>query len=124
MIAKALRLSVAAQPLLCLAFTFNIATADEPAAGASAPSAAGEIDRLLTEEVLANLPTGESLAPVTSDQAFLRRVYFDLVGEPPSPGEITAFCLDASPDKRIKTIERLLADKRFGRNWEIGRAHV
>ena len=117
MIAKALRLSVAAQPLLCLAFTFNIATADEPAGGASAPSAAGEIDRLLSEEVLANLPTGESLAPVTSDQGFLRRVYFDLVGEPPSPGEITAFCLDASPDKRIKVVERLLADKRFGRNW-------
>jgi hypothetical protein len=79
--------------------------------------AADEVDRLLQEEVLGNLPVGQTLAAVTSDQAFLRRVYFDFVGEPPTPGEITAFCLDPSSDKRTKLLEQLLADKRFGRNW-------
>ncbi|HVX12885.1 MAG TPA: DUF1549 domain-containing protein [Pirellulales bacterium] len=86
-------------------------------ANATPQAAAGEIDRLLQEEVLANLSAGQTLASVTSDQAFLRRVYFDFVGEPPTPGETTAFCLDPSPDKRTKLVERLLADKRFGRNW-------
>lgn len=117
MIAKTLRLSLVTQSLLCVAFTFSTAVADEASKGASPSAAAAEIDRLLTEEVFAQLPSGESLAPVTSDQAFLRRVYFDLVGEPPLPGEITAFCLDSSADKRLETIERLLGDERFGRNW-------
>jgi hypothetical protein len=44
-------------------------------------------------------------------------VYLDLVGELPTPAEITAFCLDASPDKRARVVARLLADERFGRNW-------
>ncbi|HQU44221.1 MAG: hypothetical protein B7Z73_05555, partial [Planctomycetia bacterium 21-64-5] len=98
------------------AFTSNPASADEPT-GASAPAAASEIDRLLTEEVFAALPAGESPAPLTTDQAFLRRVCLDLVSEPPLPGEVTAFCLDPSPTKRPAAIARLLDDERFGRNW-------
>src|SRR5690349_5911378 len=61
---------------------------------------AAEVDRLLTEEVLHELPAGQSVAPTTGDQRFLRRAYLDLVGELPMPGEVTAFCLDASPEKR------------------------
>ena len=39
------------------------------------------------------------------------------MGEPPSPGEITAFVFDPSSDKRTKLIDRLLADSRYGENW-------
>ena len=78
---------------------------------------AAATDRLLTEELFQHLPPGQALAPVTADQAFLRRVYLDLVGELPAPGEITAFCLDGAPDKRATLVARLLADERFGRNW-------
>jgi hypothetical protein len=84
----------------------------------SAPGdAAAETDRLLTEEVLQHLSPGQTVAPITGDQAFLRRASLDLVGELPTPGEITAFCLDPSSDKRAKLVARLLADERFGRNW-------
>jgi hypothetical protein len=96
--------------------TATWAKAAESAAAAPAGAAAAT-DQLLTEEVLQHLPPGQTVAPTTGDQAFLRRVYLDLVGELPTPGEITAFCLDPAPDKRPKLVERLLADERFGRNW-------
>jgi hypothetical protein len=50
--------------------------------------------------------------PVTSDAAFLRRIYLDLIGLPPSADEVAAFLADSSPDKRTKLIDRLLADER------------
>jgi len=53
----------------------------------------------------------------TDDETFLRRVSLDLVGNTPSPEEVTAFALDPSADKRAKAVERLLADSRFGTNW-------
>ena len=51
------------------------------------------------------------------DEVFVRRVTFDLVGELPTPEEITRFLLDPSPDKRARLVERLLADSRYGLNW-------
>lgn len=50
--------------------------------------------------------------PITSDAAFLRRIYLDLIGLPPAADEVTAFLADSSPDKRTKLIDRLLADER------------
>ena len=120
MIAKVLRKLVVTQCGFLSALTAGGAIGEDqpsPQPNASAQTVAAEIDRLLTEEVFRDLAAGQSLAPATHDQAFLRRAYFDLVGELPTPGEITAFSLDPSPDKRAKMIERLLADERFGRNW-------
>jgi hypothetical protein len=51
------------------------------------------------------------------DLAFLRRVTLDTVGVVPSESEIAAFLADASPDKRARTIERLLADPRWADHW-------
>lgn len=119
MINKSLRSLFLTQLGLLAAFAEGSVSADDaevrPAQDATVVAA--EVDRLLTEEVLNDLPAGQSLAPTTGGQAFLRRACLDLVGELPLPGDITAFCLDASPDKRAKLIERLLADERFGRNW-------
>jgi mono/diheme cytochrome c family protein len=50
--------------------------------------------------------------PLTSDTAFLRRLYLDIIGLPPAADEVTAFLADSSPDKRTKLIDRLLADER------------
>ncbi len=51
------------------------------------------------------------------DEEFLRRAYLDIIGHIPSPEEVTAFVLDPAKDKRAKTVEKLLADERFGENW-------
>lgn len=50
--------------------------------------------------------------PLTSDAAFVRRLYLDTLGLPPEAEEVTAFLADTSPDKRTKLIDRLLADER------------
>ncbi|MBI5768068.1 MAG: DUF1553 domain-containing protein [Verrucomicrobia bacterium] len=55
-------------------------------------------------------------APV-DDAAFLRRVYFDTVGVPPTEREVRAFLADRAPDKRTRVIDRLLADERWADHW-------
>ena len=58
-----------------------------------------------------------SLAKSADDETFLRRASMDLIGQPPSPAEITKFVLDPSADKRAKLVDRLLATSQFGENW-------
>jgi len=48
------------------------------------------------------------VAPPADDSEFLRRVYLDLVGVIPRVAEVRAFLADHSPDKRSRTINRLL----------------
>lgn len=55
--------------------------------------------------------------PAISDAAFLRRVHLDTVGVPPTEAEARAFLSDASPDKRVRLVDRLLADGRRAENW-------
>lgn len=48
-------------------------------------------------------------APLASDAEFLRRVYLDLIGLPPTSEEARNFLGEAAPDKRKQLIEQLLA---------------
>jgi hypothetical protein len=52
-------------------------------------------------------------AATSTDAEFLRRVYLDLVGTPPTYAETTAFLVDTDAKKREKLIEKLLADVRY-----------
>lgn len=54
---------------------------------------------------------------LTSDAQFLRRVYLDTVGVPPTPEEAREFLQDASPGKRGALIEKLLEDPRYADHW-------
>lgn len=57
-------------------------------------------------------PVGEA------DKAtLLRRVYLDLIGLPPSRGELYAFLADESPDAYEKLVDRLLASPQYGERW-------
>jgi hypothetical protein len=58
---------------------------------------------------------GVTPAPRSSDPAFLRRVYLDLVGTVPTHDETTTFLADTDPRKREKLVDALLADPRFAR---------
>lgn len=56
-------------------------------------------------------------APPAEKQALLRRVYFDLVGLPPTPEELAAFLNDSSPQAFEHVVDRLLNSVHFGERW-------
>jgi hypothetical protein len=47
----------------------------------------------------------------------LRRVYFDLIGLPPTIADQDAFLADQSPEAYEKVVDRLLADEQHGVRW-------
>src|SRR5258708_17810834 len=47
----------------------------------------------------------------------LRRVYFDLIGLPPTPEEIKAYQEDGSPHAFESVVDKLLASKQYGERW-------
>lgn len=68
--------------------------------------------------VLAKLEEkGLQPAPPASKRDLLRRLYFDLIGLPPTPEEMQHFLEDPSPKAYRKEIEKLLADSRYGERW-------
>ena len=60
-------------------------------------------------------------APYASQQTLVRRVYFDLVGVPPSAEALKSFDEDAAENSVEHAwknlVERLLADQRYGEHW-------
>ena len=68
--------------------------------------------------ILGKLETAglEPAAPAPK-RVLARRVYFDLIGMPPSPEEMDAFLSDSSPDAYEKLVDKLLADPRYGERW-------
>jgi hypothetical protein len=60
---------------------------------------------------------GLSPAPRANRRTLIRRLYFDLVGLPPTPGEIAAFLADRSADAWPRLVDRLLASPRYGERW-------
>ena len=58
-----------------------------------------------------------TLAPAASARTLVRRLYFDLIGLPPSPGEVDAFVNDPDPKAYEKLVDKLLDDSRYGERW-------
>jgi len=68
--------------------------------------------------ILARLEAkGMQPSPPASKETLLRRVTFDLIGMPPTTGELRAFLADAAPNAFAKVVERLLASPHFGERW-------
>jgi hypothetical protein len=58
-----------------------------------------------------------SLSPPASRRELLRRVFFDLLGLPPTPAEVEAFEKDNRPDAYERLIDNLLARPQYGERW-------
>jgi mono/diheme cytochrome c family protein len=68
--------------------------------------------------VLAQLEANGMTPNAPADKATLiRRVYFDLIGLPPTVRDVQAFLNDASPDALAKVVDRLLASPQYGEHW-------
>jgi hypothetical protein len=68
--------------------------------------------------VLARLEANDmSPAPPADKRTLLRRLYYDLIGLPPTAGQIAAFVNDDDPDAWCKVIDQLLAMPQYGERW-------
>ncbi len=56
-------------------------------------------------------------APPADKSTLLRRVYFDLLGLPPTLEDISAFAKDKSPTAFSNVVDRLLSSPRYGERW-------
>ena len=73
-----------------------------------------DIDRF----ILARLEAADlSPAPDSKNIIFVRRVYFDLIGLPPTPEQIAQFVNDPSPKAHENLVDSLMASPRFGERW-------
>jgi hypothetical protein len=77
------------------------------------PQGAG-IDRFVTERLA---KAGVPSAPEADKRTLIRRLYFDLIGIPPSPAEVERFVNDTSPQAYSALVDQLLADRRYGERW-------
>lgn len=71
------------------------------------------------DAMIANGLTEKKIKPsLPADRrTLIRRVYFDLIGLPPSPKEIADFESDRSPNSYEKLIDRLLSSPHYGERW-------
>ncbi len=56
-------------------------------------------------------------APCADEFTLVRRLYYDLLGLPPSPEQIDQYLNNTSPDRWEELIDRLLADPAYGEHW-------
>jgi hypothetical protein len=85
-----------------------------PNGGANAKWARSDIDRF----ILARMNEMKlSPNPAAEKRTLIRRVYFDLIGLPPTPEEVDQFVNDPSPDAYAKLVDRLLENEHYGERW-------
>ncbi len=58
-----------------------------------------------------------SQAPMADRRTLVRRLYFNILGVPPTPKEVEAFVNDTSTTPYEDLVDRLLEDPRYGQNW-------
>jgi hypothetical protein len=98
--------------MLC-AFAAGISLADEPLEPEPALSEA-ELSAAIDHAIDAlHKRDGVKRAPPVSDHEFVRRVYLDVTGMPPTAEEAQSFLKDKSKHKREALIDALVDDRRF-----------
>jgi hypothetical protein len=77
-------------------------------------AAANPIDAFILAKLSDN---GLSLSPEADRRTLIRRVYFDLIGLPPTPEEVAAFVNDKDANAYEKLVNKLLASPHYGERW-------
>ena len=73
-----------------------------------------ELDRFIFARLQAE---GLKPSPEAERATLVRRVYFDLIGLPPTPGEVDGFLADKSANAYEKLVDQLLNSPRHGEKW-------
>src|SRR5438270_10309826 len=79
---------------------------------------AGRVRTPVDAFVLAKLrEKGFAPAPEADRRTLIRRLYFDLIGLPPTPEEVEAFVKDTDAKAYEKLVDKLLASPQYGERW-------
>ncbi len=90
---------------------------ERPVRTVTTPSwTSADLDRVIAAHLAKNSPKVEP-ATLTTDVEFVRRIYFDVAGKPPTPDQVQSFVRDRDKDKRARLIDRLLDSPEYARNW-------
>ncbi|HSH15633.1 MAG TPA: PSD1 and planctomycete cytochrome C domain-containing protein [Verrucomicrobiae bacterium] len=87
----------------------QVAAATEDPAKAAHP-----VDAFITTRLAANRLTP---SPVADRVTLMRRLYFVMLGLPPTPEEVAAFVAAPEPDAFERLVDRVLDDPRYGERW-------
>ena len=60
---------------------------------------------------------GLAMSPEADRRTLIRRLYFDLIGLPPTPERVQQFIADRDPKSYEKLVDELLASPRYGERW-------
>ena len=92
----------------------------EPVKRPAVPAAANgswshnAIDHFILEKLTAR---GFEPAKPAEKVSLLRRVYYDLIGLPPTPEQVDAFLADTRADAYERVVDELLASPQYGERW-------
>ncbi|MEO2021631.1 MAG: DUF1553 domain-containing protein [Pirellulaceae bacterium] len=77
------------------------------------------LKRWITQGAVVHEPTRATVqpTPIVDDYTFLRRIFMDSVGVPPTLQEARQFLQDTSAGRRARLVDRLLHDSRWADNW-------
>jgi mono/diheme cytochrome c family protein len=95
-------------------WAFQPITSPQPPACEHADQAAVPLDLFVFNKLEA---AQVNWVPPADPIDLIRRVYFDVIGLPPSPEEISAWLDRWSPSAYEQLVDQLLADPRFGERW-------
>ncbi|MEX0741928.1 MAG: DUF1549 domain-containing protein, partial [Phycisphaeraceae bacterium] len=72
------------------------------------------IDAFILDQLLEQ---GMRPSPEADRRTLIRRVYFDLIGLPPTPEQVEAFIADDDPHAYEKVVDGLLRSPHYGERW-------
>ena len=74
----------------------------------------GAIDRFVLSRLAKE---GVRQVDLAKPETLVRRLYFDLIGLPPTPEQLDEFLADTSPEAYARLVDRLLSSPQFGETW-------
>lgn len=84
-----------------------------------APKTEAKDPSFQVDEIVRNRLAKDAIqpSPEAPKTTLLKRVYYDLIGLPPSAQEAALFLEDSAPDAYARLVERVLASPHFGERW-------
>jgi hypothetical protein len=89
----------------------------EPPVKADIPAGENAVDALVHKRLC---QLGMVPSPAADRRTLIRRLYFDILGLPPTPQEVTSFANDHSPDAYEQLVDRVLANPHYGERMALG----